>query len=179
MARLAVAFDFLERLVLSGEIGQTTFDHARRVRDLVAQHGGTERDQAHALLHEIADSEVVVPATIDRASLEQLSLAMPDYLRHEDDDLERRAEALFTAPSPLRILWLCDMIDTFETPLIRLDCPSEEAASSLVRERCRMARDATQACAMHPRFADLVARARAATTQLATLAGSGLPLPRD
>ena len=59
------------------------------------------------------------------------------------------------------------MIDTFESPVVRLTGLTDQEFETLMIERCRAAQRLTQACADHPRFTALVARARAAITDVA------------
>lgn len=170
------ARQFLQEARIAGKTNQASYDHCLRVCDLVSTAGGTSADKAVSLLHEARDAvEALDEALGERIAglVDTAFRVMPDYLRHAPDELRRREHDLKTVPMSLRLIWLCDLIDTFEAQLIRLDS-SEGDIDIEVQRRCREAYHMTDICLDNPRFTHLVTQARDAIVKISMIAGAGM-----
>lgn len=172
----------LDPLVSSGRLTQNERAHACRLQAQVRDAGGSLRDQNLALIHELDDLDIDVQAEFDGAvipgDVDEVRDCVPDFLRHSDADLEIRSLRLASARTPIRIIWLLDLIDTFTHELIRLDSASGAPVvpvgfahtvslgsdlarrRAMIRTRCTLAYQATDTCAAVPRFTTFVAEAR-------------------
>ncbi len=170
MSAERAAYEYLHGTSASTALCTAQREHALRVRDLVAEIGGVERDRVAALLHEAFDhgldpAEALGEEISSRAR--DVADCLPDFLRHDETEIAARSERLMKSPVTIQILWLCDVIDTFESPIVRLTGMTDEEFEVTVAERCKAAQRLAQRCANHPRFASLLARARAAITDVA------------
>lgn len=172
----------LDRFISSGRLAEAERDHACRLQAQVRDVGGSARDQNLALIHEFDDlgidaraefGDAVTPVDVD-----EVRDCIPDFLRHADADLEARISRLASARTPIRVIWLLDLIDTFTHDLIRLHALSGTPTvplgfahtlslgsdlarhRAMIRTRCTLAYQATDVCAAIPRFIPFVAEAR-------------------
>lgn len=96
--------------------------------DLVKERGGTEKDQALCLLHEVPDLAPDALGSMDedfRNSVRALGDTLPDFLRHSDDDLVRRSKELLSARRPAHVIWMCDLLEIMTNERLRLVVPGD------------------------------------------------------
>lgn len=182
MMTVTLSCNELDRFVDAGQMTPAEYGHACRLQLQVRDAGGTVRDQNLALIHELPDlgidPGVHFGEAFDSRDIEEIRTCIPDFLRHGEMDLEARTSGLASARTPIRIIWLLDMIDTFTHDLVRLDgmpgTPDVPAGfahtlsfgsdlarrRAMIRTRCTSAYQATDICAMIPRFIPFVVGAR-------------------
>ena len=154
-------------------ISSETYDHHERVMQLAREMGGTERDLVAALLHEIEvlPEEHELPENVVN-HLITFQAIVPDFFRHDDAELARRIKEMRTAPSPMKLLWLCDVIDSFENPRLEI-MPADLDPEQDLPERCRIAREALSMIDLR-RVIPQINRARSAIADRAMEIRAGL-----
>jgi hypothetical protein len=139
MSYLSYAQSLLGDLHGRGVISQSAFHHATNLASIVKERGGTEKDLSLCLLHEIPDLAPDALVHLDedfRNSLLALSEAMPDFLRHSDDQIIARTKTLLAARRPVHVIWMCDVQESMSNERLRLAVPdSPEERRSLLLER--------------------------------------------
>lgn len=164
---------FADHLMVTGNVTIRKFEHFHRVKDMISDFGGTNRDQAAALLHEVSnitEDSGLRQEFIDH--LQELQSCLPDFLSDGNDQLRIKLDRLKSAHLGMKIIWLCDMIDSFENNLILLPDP-EEMLHSKIEERAREARSALSI--VDPaRTSSLLNRARRAIEGLSMRSSAGL-----
>lgn len=129
MSYLSYALSLLGDLEGQSAVSASSKQHAVNLAALVKERGGTEKDQALCLLHEIPDLASDALDHIDedfRESVTALSAAMPDFLRHSDDEILARASALLSARRPTQVIWMCDLLETMTNERIRIGVPEAQ-----------------------------------------------------
>lgn len=119
----------LHDMVGQGMLDQSDAEHAQRLAEIVKSRGGTDRDYALCLLHEIPEGELALRQGLDpdlREAAIRMGHAMPDFFRDAEPLLMAKIEALLGERRPVHIIWLCDLQDTVRHEMVRLDLPEDK-----------------------------------------------------
>lgn len=163
----------LDEHLIAGRVCMSKFDHAHRVKDIISDFGGRDRDKAASLLHEVLEG--LEDKGFSEVFLEYLSVVqscMADFLQDSDSVISLKLANLSEAHLGVKIIWLCDVIDSFEHPIISLGLPSDRM-KDVLEERCYQAREALHVVSP-ARTSYLLARARRSIMEFGMRNGAGL-----
>lgn len=173
MDDLRIAQTIIDAALVSGRITPAKSEHLQRVKALAADFGALPRDQAVALLHEsddvIDDHPLSAPL---KSRLRHAQSCLADFLAQDDLDLQEKLETLAVADQTIKMIWLFDVIDSFEHPIIALPVRDADLVE-ILEQRCILAISSLTLVSPY-RTLKLIDRARDAIMTLSMRASAGL-----